>query len=266
MGSGLLSSAGTPIRVRHRGPAILLGVAAPVLLAFAMLLHGPTVAVGIASRLSPAVVFSAEVEERVVALTIDDGPSAATDEILRVLSEHDAHSTFFLIGRHAARRPATIERIRAQGHELAHHMMADEPSIRLDRDTFLAQFGQMDRLLDQLDGARWFRPGSGWYGPTMLADVERSGYRLVLGSVYPFDAQIPSPDFMAWYILEKVRPGSIIVLHDGADRAARTAAALARVIPELRRRGYRIVTVTDLLRFEGTDRYAERPSISSVSD
>jgi len=207
----------------------------------------PPLLLGVVRRASPRVVFSVPVEERVVALTIDDGPSSSTAEILEVLDAHESRATFFLIGENVDRAPETARRIIDSGHEAAHHMMRNEPSIRLPAAEFDAQFEAMDRRLIELGGVRLFRPGSGWYDEDMVQAVEARGYRLVLGDVYPFDAHIPFTSFLSWYILRNVAPGSIIVLHDGAGRGRRTAEVLRAVLPELRRRGYRVVTATELL-------------------
>lgn len=191
--------------------------------------------------------FAVPTAQRVVALSIDDGPSSATDELLDVLAANDAHATFFVIGEHVTEAPAATRRIVRAGHELGHHMMADEPSIRLSADQFRAEFARMDTILAGYGGATLFRPGSGWFNDRMVDEASQRGYRLVLGSVYSFDAQLPFADFHAWFVLRSVRPGSIIVLHEGERRGARTARVLREVLPELRRRGYRIVTVSELL-------------------
>ena len=70
------------------------------------------------------------------------------------------------------------------------------------------------------------------------------GYRLVLGSVYPHDPQIPYWRINAAHILSSVRPGSIVICH---DRRSWTAPTLRKVLPELKKRGYQVVTVTQLL-------------------
>jgi peptidoglycan/xylan/chitin deacetylase (PgdA/CDA1 family) len=81
----------------------------------------------------------------------------------------------------------------------------------------------------------------------MVATMGRQGYRCALGSVYPYDATIGSARFSSWHILRNVRPGAIIVLHDGGLRGRRTAQVLRQVLPELRRRGYRVVTLSELV-------------------
>ncbi|KAL4802335.1 hypothetical protein BDV18DRAFT_65280 [Aspergillus unguis] len=92
---------------------------------------------------------------------------------------------------------------------------------------------------------RYFRPGSGLFTDRMRALVQRHGFRLVLGSVFPHDPLISLPWVNAAHVLSMVQPGSIIVVH---DRRPWTAPMLATVLPELKRRGYRIGTVSDLLK------------------
>ncbi|HEX6133502.1 MAG TPA: chitin deacetylase family protein [Longimicrobiales bacterium] len=214
----------------------------------------PTVLVEWVRRKSPDVLFYAETPRKVLALTIDDGPSTATAEILDVLSENGAHATFFVIGSHVDAHPDVMARLVADGHELGHHMMYDEKSIDLAPDTFAAQFDELHGVLSRLGGSRVFRPGSGWYDDRMVETAARRGYRTVLGSVYPFDAQLPSARIAGWYVLQHAAPGAIVVLHDGPERGRRTADALRRILPELRRRGYDIVTVSGLIDAAATAR------------
>jgi peptidoglycan/xylan/chitin deacetylase (PgdA/CDA1 family) len=106
------------------------------------------------------------------------------------------------------------------------------------------------RVIAQFADLRWFRPGSAWYNARMLSILDKHGYRCALGSVYPFDPQIPSAWFATHYVLQNVRPGSIIVLHDCGARGERTAAVLATILPELHRRGFRVVTLSELLELD----------------
>lgn len=215
------------------------------------LLSFPRLAVEWARWTSPEVVFSVPVQERVVALSIDDGPSSATSEILDVLEGHGARATFFLIGENVKARPEMARRLVAAGHEVGHHMMEDRPSRKLPEEEFEARFDAVDRLLDDLGGARLFRPGAGWYDARMVRVAEERGYRTVLGSVYPFDTVIAAPGVLSWYVLRSTVPGSILILHDGPERGLRTAEVLRTVLPELKRRGYAVVSVSSLLALGG---------------
>ena len=80
----------------------------------------------------------------------------------------------------------------------------------------------------------------------MVATMSRHGYRCALGSVYPFDAAVPSVSWTSRNILRNARPGAIVILHDGGARGNRTARVLARVLPKLRQQGYRIVSLSEL--------------------
>ncbi|EXJ87874.1 hypothetical protein A1O1_04801 [Capronia coronata CBS 617.96] len=90
---------------------------------------------------------------------------------------------------------------------------------------------------------KYFRPGSGFFNTSMRKLTADLHNRIVLGSIYPHDAQISSWRLNAWHILSMARAGGIIVCHDRPW----TAPMLRAVLPELKRRGYRVVTVTELL-------------------
>jgi peptidoglycan-N-acetylglucosamine deacetylase len=220
-----------------------LGIALAAVLVLAL----PRLGAELAGRTLSGAVFSVEMEERVVALSIDDGPSAATPELLEILDAHGARATFFVLGEEVERNPELAEAILAGGHELGHHMMEDVPSRGLPPAVFEERFDRMHALLEDYGGATLFRPGSGWYDQRMLRVSEARGYRTVLGSVYPFDAHLPFPALLSRIVLAATGPGAILILHEGQGRGERTAEVLRTVLPELVRRGYRVVSVSELL-------------------
>lgn len=200
---------------------------------------------------SPQVLYAVETDRPVVALTIDDGPDPYdTPRILEVLNEHDARATFFLITSRIPGNEDLVERMLAEGHELGNHLTSEVPSISLPLEEFERQLLEADRALSEFTETRWMRPGSGWYNDSMLEVVNEHGYRTALGSIYPYDPQHGSAWFSAQYVLWKAKPGAVIVLHDHNARGARTAEALATILPELLRRGYRVVTLSELVSLE----------------
>jgi peptidoglycan/xylan/chitin deacetylase (PgdA/CDA1 family) len=211
-------------------------------------LAAPPVLVDSLERASPEVIFSASLDRKVVALTIDDGPSDQTEEILSALEASDARATFFLIGTRMERRPDVVRRIVDAGHEVGNHTMEETPSILLGRAEFAQQLRETDLLLSRYSDPHWFRPGSGWYNEAMLAEARDAGYRIVLASMWPVDAYVPWTPFVAEYVRRHARPGAILVLHEGKGRGKRTAAILRRILPELQQEGYEITTVGELLR------------------
>ena len=195
----------------------------------------------------PDVLFYADTGEPLVALTIDDAPHPAlTPAILDALAEHGARATFFVIGERVPGNEGGVRRIVGEGHELGNHLMVDAPSIRLPAGEFERQLLRTHELLSPFGPVRWFRPGSGWYSRRMLEQLGRHGYRCALGSAYAYDCHVRSARYASWHILLNARPGSVIILHDGRESRRRTVAVLRRVLPELGRRGYRVVTLSEL--------------------
>jgi peptidoglycan/xylan/chitin deacetylase (PgdA/CDA1 family) len=209
------------------------------------------------AKLSPNVVYFVETKEPVVALTIDDGPDAvSTPRILDLLRRHGARATFFFITGRVPGNEEIVLRTVKEGHELANHSTTDQPSVLLESSEFERGFLRAHEVLSRFSDVRWFRPGSGWYSKKMLSIIHRHGYRCALGSVYPFDPQIPSSWFIKRHVLRRVAPGSIIVLHDHGARGGRTIAVLGAILPELKRRGFRVVTLSEL--WLGSDREKDR--------
>jgi len=196
----------------------------------------------------PDVVYFVPTRQQRLALTFDDGPDpAVTGAILDLLAEHDARATFFFVTDNIDGNEALVRRAVADGHELGNHLTFDEASARLSPEEFRAKLDESStRLAHYSDGVRWFRPGSAWYNDSMLAALEPYGYRIALASMPPLDARISWPRFVSAYICATVKPGSIIVLHTRKARGGRTLQTLERVLPELSRRGYRFVTLSEL--------------------
>jgi len=197
---------------------------------------------------SPEVLYTVNTDQKLIALTIDDGPDPeSTDAILDVLANHDAHATFFVLIEHVNENEDLVERMVAEGHELGNHLLEDTPSIQHPKTEFEAQLEHAHDALSRFTTIRWFRPGSGWYNREMLQALERYQYRLALGSIYPFDSHIPSSWFASRYIVWRAYPGAVIVLHDHGNRGGRTVDTLAYSLPILKERGYRIVTLSELI-------------------
>ena len=221
-------------------------VAALIVLAIALWTAPRWLAARIAAR-SPRCLYVVPTRERVVALTIDDGPDAAhTRDILEVLRAHDARATLFLISSRVPGNEALVAAAVAAGQELGNHLTRDEPSNRLRPDAFAAAIREAGSVLGRFGTVRWLRPASGWYTDVMLDTIEREGYHCALGSIYPYDAHQSSAHLSAVYVLSNVRPGAVIVLHDGGSRGRRTVEVLRRVLPVLRARGYRVVSLSEL--------------------
>ena len=184
-----------------------------------------------------------------VALTIDDAPDPrTTPAVLDSLRRYGARATFFVIASQVDSATAPLlARVRRDGHELGHHGTRDRAAFFLDSAAFADDVLRADSILRPFGVSKWARPGSGWYSGRMVRAYRRAGYSCALGSVYPLDAQLDWPWLSTRYILAHVRPGAVIILHDRGERGERTATILGGVLAELDRRGYEVVTLTELV-------------------
>jgi peptidoglycan-N-acetylglucosamine deacetylase len=195
------------------------------------------------------VVFFVEQRPGVVALTLDDGPHpVVTPSVLDVLAAHNARATFFLLGERASRNTEVVRAIASEGHELGNHTWQDERSASLSAAALSESVVRTEGVLGEFGKVRLFRPGGGSLGGGRVVTLaERHGYRCVLGSVYPHDVRISSTEFIVSDVLNRIRDGAIIVLHEGTTERARVTDILSRVLPELERRKYTVTTVSALL-------------------
>ncbi len=226
-----------------------LSLILPVMLVFglAFIAFQPGWVIKMLASQSPNVLYSVDTQRRVVALTIDDGPDPiTTPKILDTLKKHNAHATFFMISNRVPGNETVVDRAIAEKHEVANHMMNDEPSINLHPEEFEQRLLASDKTLSKFAKPKWFRPGSGWYNRQMLSTLSKHGYQAALGSVYPYDPHVPSSWFAAQNILWNVQPGSIIILHDTGNRGERTLATLQTILPKLAEQGYQVVTLSEL--------------------
>lgn len=200
----------------------------------------------------PDVLWQVPTSSKAIGLTIDDAPSEHTKEIMQILEANDATATFFIIGSQVEGHEKMLQDLIRSGNELGNHAMHDEPSRILSDATLVEQIQMVEEMIGKAYAAvgegkqpRYFRPGSGFFSDKIRNTVSRLGYRLILGSIYPHDPQISDWRLNANHILSMLRPGGIIICH---DRRSWTAPMLRKVLPEARRRGYRIVKVSELLK------------------
>ena len=186
---------------------------------------------------------------RVVALTFDDGPSGRTPAILRVLSKHDAHATFFVVGRATRGLEPTLRSILAHGNELGDHTYGHVDMLALKPAKRRQQLTWTNALIEGATGVhpRWFRPPTGATGPAVNRLARSLGLVPVLWSIDSRDWQTPGTKAIVRRVLRGVQPGSIVLLHDGGGERTQTLRALPAILRALERRGLRPVTLSQML-------------------
>lgn len=189
-----------------------------------------------------------------VALTFDDGPNEPyTSQILDILKSRGVKATFFVIGENAMQFPATVRRELADGMEVGNHSYNHQILLHEKNSTILWQIQQTQDTLRQITGREpiWFRPPHGFRDPRLFHKTRRFDLSVVEWSNMPRDWTCPGTDVIVRRVLDKLRPGDIILLHDGdsvyvgGDRS-QTVAALPRIIDGIEARGLKCVTLTQL--------------------
>jgi peptidoglycan/xylan/chitin deacetylase (PgdA/CDA1 family) len=187
---------------------------------------------------------------REVAIGFDDGPASDTRAFVAMLERAKATATFFMIGRQVgAQYRATLLRELRDGDALGDHSFTHP---------YLTQSGSVHAELARTIGAIRsvsgytpcvFRPPYGAYDPAVVRTARSLGLATVLWNVDPRDWALPGVRTIERQVLAQVRPGSIIISHDGGGPRGETVAAYPSIIASLRARGYRIVTIPELLGF-----------------
>ncbi len=190
-------------------------------------------------------------EKKLVALTFDDGPHPKeTMQVLDILKKYDAKATFFIAGKHANWYPEPLIRASNEGHEIGNHTFNHPDISSLSNAQIEEEIVKCEEVLVKLTGKKptLFRPPYGSYKKENLSQIaSKYNYKIVLWSTIDArDWENPQPQKIANTIIQKVKSGDIILLHDYATD--NTVKALDILIPELKKQGYEFVTVSELIK------------------
>ena len=186
---------------------------------------------------------------REVALTFDDGPGPYTQAILRILTRTHTPATFFVIGRQALLYRRVVAAEARDGFEVGDHTETHPLLSALPVALQRAQIVDGARAIasDAAPFPRLFRPPYGSFDAATLAVLRATRMLIVLWTVDTSDYARPGVARIVYSALSGLRPGAIILMHDGGGDRRQTIAALARIIRGLHRRGYRAVTLSQLV-------------------
>jgi peptidoglycan/xylan/chitin deacetylase (PgdA/CDA1 family) len=196
------------------------------------------------------IAYSHGPDEREVAIGFDDGPWADTEAFVTMLERAHTRATFFMIGEQVTPRyRATLLRELRNGdvlgdHTFTHPFLTKTANVR----------GQLQETIDVIRSLSGytpcvFRPPYGAYDGSIIQTARSLGLATVLWNVDPSDWSLPGTPTIEQRVLAQVRPGSIIISHDGGGPRGETLAAYPTIIARLRAEGYRIVTIPQLLGF-----------------
>lgn len=198
---------------------------------------------------NPSPFVGAKTSEKIAAITFDDGPSLqSTPLILNILQSHGAHATFFVTGEHAALYPSLLKQTAQQGNEIGNHSW-NHPHLVFHGSAFAKN--QIQRTSDIIETEigvkpKFFRPPYGQLHFGILRLAKESGLMTVLWSDTGFDWLKPGTATIVRNVLNHLKPGAIILLHDGGGDRHQTVEALSQILSAGKSQGYRFVTLSQL--------------------
>jgi peptidoglycan-N-acetylglucosamine deacetylase len=199
------------------------------------------------------VVWEVSTDQKVIALTFDDGPHPEnTPRILDKLSKYHAKATFFVVGSRVEKFPEIAKREVLEGHELANHTYRHPGMTRISSEGLREELDMAHESVQAVTGSdlKIFRPPGGVYNDTVVNTARAAGYVVVMWSWNQDtrDWSNPGVNRIVDRVLSNVHNGGIVLFHDSGGARNQTIAALERILPELEQRGYRFVTVSELLK------------------
>jgi peptidoglycan/xylan/chitin deacetylase (PgdA/CDA1 family) len=185
-----------------------------------------------------------------IALTFDDGPNPLyTSQVLAILQQYGVKATFFDVGYLVADYPNIVRQEYSQGNIVANHSWSHPELTYLTAQAVQSQLTSTTDVIQTAIGVRptFFRPPYGAINNTVLAQARHLGYTTVLWDGSAGDWQLPGVGVIITKLLSYARDGAILLLHDGGGNRAQTVAALPAIITTLINRGYRFVTIQQLV-------------------
>ena len=194
-----------------------------------------------------------------MALTFDDGPKPEHAlPILEILDQYAVKATFFVVGQEAARHSDLVLRMFESGHDLGSHSYSHRTLTKVPRAVVRDEIRKTNRVIQSIIGKtpHYFRAPGGMIDGKVMQEVNRSGMRVVSWTINTTDYVLASDDFevdanpsevadrMTRIVEKKISPGAILLFHNGGMQ---TILALPRVLDLLKRKGYRCVTMSELL-------------------
>ncbi|MBW4634089.1 MAG: polysaccharide deacetylase family protein [Iphinoe sp. HA4291-MV1] len=206
------------------------------------------------SRFQGAIIQKAKLTkgEKVIALTFDDGPWVeSTAQVLDILKKNNIKATFFVVGQNLKTHPELGKRIVAEGHVIGnhtwhhwyHYFNPQAAAFEIDSTT---------DLIYQLTGAKTtlFRPPGGILHNGLFAYAKNRNYSIIMWSADSIDYSRPAVPRLIRNVMKDSKPGGIVLMHDGGGNRSRTVQALPQIISNLKKQGYRFVTIPELLEIQ----------------
>lgn len=192
--------------------------------------------------------------EKAVAITFDDGPNPIyTPQVLEIFAEADGKATYFMIGEQMLNNPDIVRRAVEHGHEIGNHTYTHAKLSGLGHTECLDEVERNEKLIEELTGKKpaVFRFPYLDFNEETVSLVGEKGYSMIGAlNLEARDWEQPGADHILSLSRDSVKNGSILLFHDGYGDRSQTIDAVRTIVSELKAQGFRLVTVSELLRSE----------------
>ena len=199
------------------------------------------------------IVYRINTEEKIVALTVDDGPDPRfTPKLLDILKENNVQASFFVVGSQLEKYPDIGRRLVEEGNEVGNHTYSHPKLPDEDTNQIINEIVQGAEVIQKVldTKPKYFRAPKGLFNNDVLRVANEQGEMVIMWSITLEHHTSPTPHDMAMRIIDKISPGGIILMHDGRLDRTRSIEALPILIKGLQEKGYKLVTLSELLAAE----------------
>lgn len=201
-------------------------------------------------------IYCVDKKEKVVSISFDAAwGNEQTQTLIDILADKGVKATFFLVGFWAEKYPESVKAIFEAGHDVGNHSDTHPHLPKLEKSKVIAQIEDCNKKIEAAGAPRpiLFRPPYGDYNNCVVESTNELNMHCIQWDVDSLDWKDPTPEDMIKRIKSKIKPGSIILMHNGAKN---TPAALPKIIDTIKSEGYEIVPISQLI-------YKENYSINS---
>lgn len=187
--------------------------------------------------LFPNYLWRKSLDEKVIYLTFDDGPTPrVTEWVLNQLEKNNAKATFFCVGENVEKHRAILETVQSKGHRIGNHGMRHENGWEVDTNTYLKSYSETQKLI----ATDLFRPPYGRIKNRQAKELMKLGVKIVMWDVISgdFDTSI-RPEKCLTNVLKLTQNGSIVVFHDSEKAFPNLSFALPKMLDHFSKKGYR---------------------------
>lgn len=192
-------------------------------------------------------IYCVERPDRCISVTFDAAwGNEDTQTLIDILAKYGVRATFFVVGQWVDKYPESVRALKDAGHEIMSHSNTHAHYPQLTRQQMIADARTCADKIEAVTGVRptLFRPPYGEYNDTVVGAMREAGFTTIQWDVDSLDWKNPGADAICTRVLERVKPGSIVLFHNAASQ---TPQALPRILETLIARGYHFLPVSELI-------------------